>query len=514
MKRSLSARRPALLLLALLLLPAGEATAQRLYRVEVSGAATYGAFDKATELAGSAGGALRLGYWMTQRFAFEVIGGIAVPKSRNGMTVDVRTAGLALLANFPVSLHSSFYLKGGYASVTYGQGTCPAVSVVGDGPCGNAGSLLAGAGLRIALSPTLMIRTEALVDHSTSPSFNNVQLSTGLSLMLGSSRLTDNDHDLVYDRFDHCPNTPAGAIVDKHGCPSDFDKDGVLDGLDRCPNTPAGAAVNEVGCPRDTDRDGVLDGLDKCEDTPIGAVIDANGCPRDSDGDGVFDGLDRCPETPAGATVDQLGCPGDKDNDRVPDGIDRCPDTPPGTPVNSFGCPPNQDSDRDGVYDSLDRCPGTPRGTPVDLNGCPRTPADTTRPAARDTTVPPRAASAPAGDTAWVVPGTAFDLRSAVLKPEVRPLLDSIAVALIARPGLRVEIAGNAHDQVAPAQNQRLSRERAQVVRDYLLRRGVPDGQMLVRWFGANNLLTNETSPEARARNRRVEIRPAENRPD
>ena len=122
--------------------------------------------------------------------------------------------------------------------------------MVGDGPCGNAGSLLGGAGLRVALSPTAMVRSEILVDHSTSPSFNNVQLSLGMSLMPGSSRLTDSDHDLIYDRFDHCERTPAGAIVDKHGCPSDFDKDGVLDGLDRCPNTPTGALVNEVGCPR------------------------------------------------------------------------------------------------------------------------------------------------------------------------------------------------------------------------------------------------------------------------
>jgi len=58
----------------------------------------------------------------------------------------------------------------------------------------------------------------------------------------------DMDGDGVYDRVDHCVNTPKGCTVDAWGCESDADGDGVCDGLDRCPNSPAGMKVDANGC--------------------------------------------------------------------------------------------------------------------------------------------------------------------------------------------------------------------------------------------------------------------------
>ncbi|MGE0353938.1 MAG: OmpA family protein [Gemmatimonadales bacterium] len=466
------------------------AAAQRLYRLETGAAMTYNSYDSSTELASSFGAGARLGWWPLQRFTVEVEGGFAVPKSRNGTTVNVYSLGASGLVNFPIGLYSSAFLKLGYASMTYG-GNCPDVSIVGAGPCGNTSAVIGGLGTRIALSPTLFLRGEALIDHSSSPSFSNIHVAAGFSWMIGSRRLQDTDGDGVYDRYDRCPDTRPGAIIDRHGCPSDFDKDGVPDGLDRCPDTPPGAEVDAVGCPNDADRDGVLSGIDQCPDTPAGVTVDPRGCPTDADGDGVFDGLDRCPDTPAGATVDRLGCPGDQDNDRVLDGLDRCPDTPPGTVVNAFGCPPNQDSDGDGVNDSVDRCPDTPRGQAVDALGC------------------PVGAPGPGDSTAadWVIPGTVFDFQSALLKSSALPQLDSIARVLERHPEIRVEIAGHAHDRLPPEGNMRLSIERAQAVRLYLLERGVRGTQLLIQGYGATRMLTQDTTMTAREMNRRVEIR-------
>jgi hypothetical protein len=39
----------------------------------------------------------------------------------------------------------------------------------------------------------------------------------------------------------------------------DFDQDGIKDNRDRCPGTPAGASVDKRGCPTDSDKDGVAD---------------------------------------------------------------------------------------------------------------------------------------------------------------------------------------------------------------------------------------------------------------
>jgi OOP family OmpA-OmpF porin len=118
----------------------------------------------------------------------------------------------------------------------------------------------------------------------------------------------DGDGDLVATRFDQCPTTAPGVVVDAVGCGIDSDQDGVFDGLDQCADTPIGATVDLTGCPSDTDQDGVLDGLDQCPDTPIGAFVDENGCPSDSDQDGVLDGLDDCPDTPLGVAVGPRGC--------------------------------------------------------------------------------------------------------------------------------------------------------------------------------------------------------------
>jgi OOP family OmpA-OmpF porin len=58
----------------------------------------------------------------------------------------------------------------------------------------------------------------------------------------------DYDADGVFDRVDHCPDTPPGCTVDQWGCSHDDDGDGVCDGRDQCPDTPKGMAVDENGC--------------------------------------------------------------------------------------------------------------------------------------------------------------------------------------------------------------------------------------------------------------------------
>ena len=59
----------------------------------------------------------------------------------------------------------------------------------------------------------------------------------------------DMDGDGVFDRIDHCVNTPKGCVVDQYGCETDSDHDGVCDGLDQCPDTPPHTVVDSHGCP-------------------------------------------------------------------------------------------------------------------------------------------------------------------------------------------------------------------------------------------------------------------------
>ena len=235
-----------------------------------------------------------------------------------------------------------------------------------------------GIGLTLAADyvPTSYVKTDSENWWGVPYKTKGVNLALGLNIVIGHKR--DKDRDGVKDKYDLCPNTPRGVVVDADGCPVDTDGDGVPDYLDKCPNTPVEAYdfIDEDGCPLDTDGDGVPDYKDKCPDTPQEAIgwTDADGCELDSDGDGVPDWRDKCPNTPAEAKghVDADGCELDSDGDGVPDWRDRCPDTPKEAinDVDENGC--NNDDDGDGVPNYLDKCPDTPQGARgyVDENGC------------------------------------------------------------------------------------------------------------------------------------------------
>ena len=293
--------------------------------------------------------------------------------------------------------------------------------------------------------------------------------------MLGSKPIPDSDGDGVLNNRDRCTGTPAGAEVDSRGCAADTDADGVANGVDRCPNTAVGALVDAVGCTHDSDGDNIADGIDKCPDTQTGVLVDAAGCPKDSDGDTIADGLDRCSDTPKGATVDALGCPGDEDGDGVLDGLDRCPRTAVGATVNAAGCVGNQTGRQ-----------------PV--------------PVPRDTA--PAQPSAPAVGAAMVLENVTFGTGSARLQAGSYVELDSIAKVLTANPNLRVEIGGHTDVSAAPADNMHLSNLRAEAVRNYLVARGVPFQQVVARGYGGTKPRTPDTTPQGRAANRRIELRP------
>ncbi|HTS88554.1 MAG TPA: thrombospondin type 3 repeat-containing protein [Gemmatimonadales bacterium] len=437
--------------------------AQRLYRFEVGVSGGYNVYASELELSSALGATLRAGYWIHGPLSVEADATFVQPKTTGVPQTSVSASSVSLwgLGNFPIGTVSTFFIKGGVGHVSYGS--CPKVSVAGAGPCGGAGILQAGAGVRLPIRPTIFMRYEASMNRSMgSTNVSNFTVQAGVSVMLKSEPLKDSDGDGVYDRYDLCPNTPLGALVDKHGCPTDQDGDGVPDGIDRCPNTPPGAIVDAVGCPMDSDGDGVIDGLDKCPDTPKGALVDDVGCPIDSDQDGVPDGIDRCPLTPRGAVVDSMGCPIDTDGDGVPDGLDKCPNTPPGTPVDADGCPTG---------------PGI---------------------AAVDTL---------ATELHYTLPGTVWRLRSAKLEPESYPVLDSIVAVMEATPAATAEVNGYAQDRLVPIDNTRLSKERAEAVRDYLVKKGIEVSRITVFGRGSTVLVVPDTTEAARTTNRRVEIR-------
>ncbi|MGH7530680.1 MAG: OmpA family protein [Gemmatimonadales bacterium] len=466
------------------LAPLAGLAAQRTHQFEFGAFGSFTRYDRAFGLDRQIGGGGRLGYFFGSVVSAELEAGYQQPSPESGggnATLALGSASLAL--NFGGG-GNLFYILGGYSRVAFDD--LAGFRFTDNGVHGAIGD-------RLFLGDRVALRLEGravyvpTTHHAGGDWAGHVIGSVGISIFTGPRTFRDADADGISDGRDTCAGTPAGAVVDAQGCPSDTDSDKVFNGIDACPNTVTGAEVDARGCPTDTDGDGVYNGLDQCTATPSGARVDARGCPTDSDADAVPDGPDQCPNTPAGATVDATGCPLDADGDGVFDGLDKCPGTPAGTEVDTAGCQRTTDSDGDGVDDTRDRCPATAADTRVDAAGCPilftpeRTPV--------------------------VLRGVTFETGRSALQPNSFTVLDIVAASLLANTDIRIEIAGHTDSTGSAATNQRLSQARADAVRTYLATKGVAPDRMVARGYGPSQPVAPNNTAAGRAQNRRVELR-------
>ena len=113
----------------------------------------------------------------------------------------------------------------------------------------------------------------------------------------------------------------------------------------------------------------------------------------------------------------------------------------------------------------------------------------------------------PTASTDQVVLRVQFQTDKAELLPISRPVLDTVAAAIIATPGSRWQVEGHT-DSVGTAEyNKTLSQARAQTVVDYLVSKGVDRGIMTAVGFGFDREVFSNTTLEGRAQNRRVQLR-------
>jgi outer membrane protein OmpA-like peptidoglycan-associated protein len=425
----------------------------------------------------------RFGYFLTSQWSAELSyqqmsSGTDLPAPAANFDFDVSSPRLNILFNFRPEKKLRPFITSGLGLESTEAGTLDE---------SDAGVNLGG-GARWYFNDRFGVRLDGRyvytsVGGAVDESQGNIETTAGVLFAFGGSAPSDFDGDGVGDRKDDCPATPRGAVVDEKGCPRDADADGVFDGIDRCPATPAGCPVDEKGCPSDADADGVIDCQDKCAGTPEGCAVDATGCSRDADADGVCDSLDECAGTAQGCTADASGCPRDSDGDGACDGLDRCSGTAKGCTVDATGCP--KDADGDGVCDGTDRCPGTPAGRKVDEKGCEL--AFDERGTLR-------------------LEGVNFTLDSDRLTPESAAVLDRVAASLDQWPDVRVEIGGHTDAHGSEAYNQRLSQQRAEAVRSYLVGKGVAESRMTAKGYGESRPVADNGTDEGRARNRRVEL--------
>jgi outer membrane protein OmpA-like peptidoglycan-associated protein len=125
---------------------------------------------------------------------------------------------------------------------------------------------------------------------------------------------------------------------------------------------------------------------------------------------------------------------------------------------------------------------------------------------------PPIAATSalvPKGE-AIVLEGVNFQTSKAVLLKESEVVLDRVAEVLKAHPEVKVEVGGHSDSDGKESANLNLSTKRANSVRDYLLKKGVPADQMTAKGYGESQPIADNKTPEGKAKNRRVELKRTE----
>jgi len=350
------------------------------------------------------------------------------------------------------------------------------------------------------------IGTDNLSSLISKTDIRGADVYMGLALPIHRKKHRDRDKDFVSDRMDvcknvpgvwefrGCPDTDGDGIQDSkdscvydpgleafHGCP-DTDGDSIIDKLDSCPEVKGLAQYN--GCP-DMDGDSIIDKLDSCPE--IAGPRQYNGCP-DRDGDGVLDMNDSCPDL--AGQVEHNGCP-DRDGDTVFDSEDKCPDTP--GLVYLEGCP---DQDLDSVPDNLDLCPLEP-GKPEN-NGCPKVEVKID---ILDIPVEEQEVLKEAFDNLQFATG-----KSKISK-ESYESLDLLVELLVKKPDYKIYIAGHTDNVGGAKANKKLSQERAEAVKIYLMNKGISPTRIKTEGFGQERPVADNTTEEGRRKNRRVEFR-------
>ena len=103
-----------------------------------------------------------------------------------------------------------------------------------------------------------------------------------------------------------------------------------------------------------------------------------------------------------------------------------------------------------------------------------------------------------------------FDPGRYDIKPDLRPILDRFAATLNQNPTTTVTIIGHTDNTGSDAINNPLSVNRAGAVRDYLVARGVAANRITIDGRGSREPIADNSTPQGRAKNRRVEIFVAE----
>ncbi|MFL5810117.1 MAG: OmpA family protein [Flavisolibacter sp.] len=105
-----------------------------------------------------------------------------------------------------------------------------------------------------------------------------------------------------------------------------------------------------------------------------------------------------------------------------------------------------------------------------------------------------------------VTHGINFDIDKATIRPESMGTLNMIVQVMKDNPDLKFEVDGHTDNSGAAQHNQSLSQQRAASVKEQLVKMGIDASRLTTKGLGDTKPISDNTSLEGKANNRRVEF--------
>ena len=137
----------------------------------------------------------------------------------------------------------------------------------------------------------------------------------------------------------------------------------------------------------------------------------------------------------------------------------------------------DEDSDNDGVKNSMDKCPDSPANATVNESGCP----------------------------IIVNLHINFENDSYKISAEADARVQKFADFLNMYKNYSAKITGYTDSRASASYNQKLSQNRANAVKDALIKKGVSADRITAYGMGENNPIADNSNEDGRAKNRRIE---------
>ncbi|OFX80644.1 MAG: hypothetical protein A2X12_08335 [Bacteroidetes bacterium GWE2_29_8] len=106
-----------------------------------------------------------------------------------------------------------------------------------------------------------------------------------------------------------------------------------------------------------------------------------------------------------------------------------------------------------------------------------------------------------------VLKNVLFETAKSTLKPSSFPTLNDLYEVLKVKKNMIIEIAGHTDNVGSAESNIRLSQNRAESVKSYLVKKGISSERIIAKGYGDTQTIASNETDEGKQKNRRTEVR-------